>query len=124
MENLSAKGRRRVVPSSSTAKLKTKVEGWIAKGGLSAVDLLSVEQAKPWLHTLDTKFKQYHMDVSDSLDNEGEIEREEAVMEEHEIRVAHIFVSLKSISSSSPSTSFETATTIKTESKELEVLRR
>ena len=92
--------------------MKTKVEGWIAKGGLSAIDLLSVKQAKV----------RYHMDIIDSLDDECEIEREEAAMEEHEIRIAHILVSLKSISSSSSTTSSKPAATIKIESSELDVL--
>ena len=63
------------------------------------------------------------MNIIDLLDDENEIEREEAVMEEHESRVAYIVVGLKSISSSFPTTSSEPVATIKTESKELEVLR-
>ena len=41
---------------------------------------------------------------------EGEIKREQAIMDEHENRVAHIFVSLKELSSLAEPT-------IKTESK-------
>ena len=71
------------------------VKGWIAKVGLSAINLLSVEQAKARLHILDTEFKRYHMDIIHSLDDESEIERKEAAMEKHEIKVAHIFLDLK-----------------------------
>ena len=63
------------------------------------------------------------MDVFDSLDDENEIDKEHEVIDEHESRVAHIVVSLKSISSFSLTTSFEPAATIKTEGKELDVLR-
>ena len=96
----------------------------MSKGGLSAIDLLSIEQAKARLYTLDAEFKQYHMDIIDALDNDDEIEREGGVMEEHEDKMAHIIINLKSTSSSAPTTSSETTTTIKTKSKELEVLRR
>ena len=99
MADFVAKRQRRGVSSASQRKLKAKIDGWITKGGLTPVDLLSVEQAKARLHMLDTEFKQYHMDVIDSLDNEGEIDREHDVMDEHESRVAHIFVSFKGISS-------------------------
>ena len=51
MADVSAKRRRRRVPSSSLAKLKTKVNGWIAKGGLTAIDVVSVEQANACPHT-------------------------------------------------------------------------
>ena len=64
-------------------KLKTKVDSWLMKGRLDAVDLLSVEQAKVCLHTLDAEFKWYHMDVVDLLVDESEIHREETVMDEH-----------------------------------------
>ena len=67
------------------------------KGRLSAIHLLSVEKAKAELHTLDTEFTRYHMDIIELLDDECEAEREEAAIEEHEIRVAHIFVCLESI---------------------------
>ena len=116
MADLPAKRRQRGVPSSPLAKLKTKVKGWIAKRGLTAVDLLSVEQVKARLHTLDTEFKRYHMDVIDSLDNKSEIGKEHEVMDEHKNRAVHIVISLKSISSSSPTTTNEPAATIKTES--------
>ena len=43
------------------------------QGPLTTVDLFSVEQAKARLHALDIKFKWYHMDVSDLLDDESEI---------------------------------------------------
>ena len=78
--------------------------------------------SKARLHTLDAKFKWYHMDIIDSLNDESETDKEHKVMDEHESRVAHIVVSLKSISSSSPTTSSQPAATIKTESKELDVL--
>ena len=67
--------------------------------GLTGVDLLSVKQAKARLHTLDTEFKWYLMDVIDSLDDDTEIEREGDVMDEHKSRVTHISVSLKELSS-------------------------
>ena len=57
------------------------------------------------------------MDIVDLLVDESEINREEVVMEEHEIRVAHMSVSLKGLSS-------HTETTIKMESKELDILRQ
>ena len=79
--------------------MKSKVDGWVSKGGLTAVDLFSVEQAKACLHTLDAEFKRYHINVIESLDDDIEIEREEGdVMEELKNRIAHIVVSLKSIS--------------------------
>ena len=74
---------------------------------------------------LDAEFKRYHVDVIDALDDDHEVEREGYVsMEGHEEKMAHIIVSLKSISFSAPTTSSKTTTTIKTESKELEVLRQ
>ena len=48
------KQRQTGLPSISLAKLKTKVNGWVTKEGFTAVDVLSVEQAKVCLHTLDT----------------------------------------------------------------------
>ena len=107
------------------SEIETKVDEWIAKGALTTTDLLSVEQAKLCLHTLDTKFKRYHMDIIHSLNNDSEIDKEHEVMDEHESRVAHIVVSHKSISSpfltTCTCTFSEPATTIKTESKELDV---
>ena len=65
------------------------------------------------------------MDVIDTLEDvTDEIEMEEDVMEEHENKKADITISLKSISSSAPTTSSKTAGTIKTESKGIEVQRR
>ena len=72
----------------------------------------------------DAEFKRYHMDVIDTLDDNDEMQREGDAMEEHEDKMAHIIISLRSISSSAPTTSYKTKATIKTESKELEVLRR
>ena len=112
------------VPSGQITKLKTKVDEWVSKGGLSAINLLSSEQAKARLHTLDAQFKWYHIDVIDALDDDEEIEREGDVMEEHEGKMVNIIISLKSISSSAPTTSSETTALVKTESKELEVLWR
>ena len=66
-------------------------------------------------YTLDTESKRYPIDVIDSLDDDTEIEIEGDVMDEHESRVAHISVSLKELSSPAEPT-------IKTESKELNVL--
>ena len=57
------------------------------------------------------------MDIIGSLDDNTEIEREGDVMDEHKSSVAHISVSLKELSSPAKPT-------IKTESKELDVLRR
>ena len=67
------------------------------------------------LHTLDTEFQQFYINVVDSLVDEGEIDTEEAIMDDHESRVTHIFVSFKRLSSPA-------APTIKTESKELHIL--
>ena len=68
------------------------------------------------------------MEVIDALDDDEEVEKEADVMEEHEDKMAHITISLKSIYSSVPTTSvytsFKTKTLMKAESKELEVLRR
>ena len=49
---------------------------------LKVLHLLSVDHAKVCLHTctMDPEFKRYHMDI-DSLVNEGEIKREQAVMD-------------------------------------------
>ena len=59
----------------------------MSKGELSNINLLSVEQANAWLHTLDAEFKQYHMDVIDALEDvTDEIKSEEDVMEEHETK--------------------------------------
>ena len=68
------------------------VNGWIAKGGPTAVDVLSVKQAKACLHTLDTEIKWYHIDGIDSLVDDGEVEREQAIMDEYKSRVAHIYL--------------------------------
>ena len=62
------------------------------------------------------------MDIIDSLGNESEIDKEYEVTDEHNSRVTHIVISLKSVFSSSPTSSSEPATTIKTESKEPNVL--
>ena len=97
--------------------MQTKVNGWFSKEGLNAVDVLSIEQAKACLPVLDTEFKRYHSDVIESLDDESEMDREEVVMDEYDNRVAHIFVSLKKLSPPAEPT-------IKTESKELDILRR
>ena len=95
--------RQRGVPGGQITKLKTKVDKWVSKGGLSAIDLLLIEQAKARLHTctLDADFKRYRIDVIDALDEDDEIEREDA-MEEHKDKMAHIIINLKSISSSAP----------------------
>ena len=123
MSDLATKGRRRGVPSAQIARLKTKVDGQVGKGGLAAIDILSVEQAKARPHTLDIEFKRYHMDVIDSLVDKTEIDKKHYVIVAHESRIAHIVFHLKSISSYSHTTSSEPVATIKTESKELEVLR-
>ena len=56
------------------------------------------------------------MDVVESLVNEGEFKREHNVMNEHESRVAHIFISIQGLSSSAEPM-------INTESKELDILQ-
>ena len=79
--------------------------------------MLSFEQGRARLHTLDTEFKRYYMDVVDSLVDEVEVEREQAIMQENENRVAHIFVSLNKLSS-------HVEPMIKIESKELDVFQQ
>ena len=124
MADLATQRQRRGIPCGHITKLKTKVDEWVYKGGLSAIDLLSVEQAKARLHTLDADIKRYHMDVIDALEDvTKEIESEEDVMEEHEIKITHIIIGHKSIRSSAPNSS-ESTGMIKTESKGIEVLRR
>ena len=61
--DVSVKRRGRGVPSALITELKTKVDRWVAKGALTAVDLLSVEQTKTRVHTLDTEFERYHIDA-------------------------------------------------------------
>ena len=78
--------------------------------------MLSVEQAKACLHSLDAEFKWYHMDVVDSLVDDGEVERKQAITDEHESRVTRLFVRYKELSSSAEPT-------IKAETKELDVLQ-
>ena len=63
---------RRGIPGGQITKLKTKVDEWVSKGGLSAIDLLSIEQAKARLHMLDAEFTWYHVDVIDTLDDDDE----------------------------------------------------
>ena len=96
MADVTTLRQRRGVSSGQITKLKSKVDKWVSKGGLSAIDLLSIEQAKARLHTLDAEFKQCHMDVIDTLEDvTDKIESEEDVMEEHEDKMAHIIISLK-----------------------------
>ena len=59
---------------------------------------------------MDTALNCYHMDIMHSLVDEGEINKEQAVMNEHESRVIHISVQTQGISSS-------VEPTIKTENK-------
>ena len=62
----------------------------MSKGGHTAIDLFSVKQVKACLHTLDTEFKWYHMDVIDLMDDDTEIDKERDVMDECKSRVIHI----------------------------------
>ena len=106
MANLATLRRQRGVPSGRITKLKAKVDEWVSRRGLSTLDLLSVEQAKIRLHTLDAKLKRYHMDVTDALEDVTvEIESEEYVVEEHENEIAHVIIGFKSICSSAPTSS-------------------
>ena len=89
--------RRRGIPSGQITKIRTKVDEWVSKGGLTVIDLLSIEETKARLHMLDAEFKRYHVEVIDALDDDEEIEKEADVMEEHEEKLAHINISLKSI---------------------------
>ena len=43
MADVSVKRRLRGVPSALIAKLKAKVNRWVTKGALTAIDLLSVK---------------------------------------------------------------------------------
>ena len=67
------------------------------------------------IYIFGSRIRRYPMDATDSLDDGDEVEREQAIMDEHESRVAHIVVSLKEVSSPAESM-------IKPESKELDVL--
>ena len=81
-----------------------------------------IDRTGQGLYTFHVDFKRYHVDVSDALDDDDQIEKEGYVMEEHEDKMAHITIILNC--SSFPTTSFETKTPIKTKTKELEFLRR
>ena len=77
MADITTLRRRRGIQGGQITKLKTKVNQWVFNGGLRAIDLLSIEQAKARLHMLDVEFKRYHVEVIDALDNDEEVERKQ-----------------------------------------------
>ena len=68
--DLAGERRRRGISSASITKLKTKVEAWMKKESLTAIDLLAIRLAKGKLETLDAEFRGRHMAVVDELEND------------------------------------------------------
>ena len=78
------------VPPSRVINMNTKVYGCTNKEWLSPVEQLTVQQALKKLETLDSEFKQYHLAVTDTLEDEGKLEQKQAIPDNHNDRVIHL----------------------------------
>ena len=85
--DLAGKRRQRGTSSASITKMKTKVEVWMNKENLTAIDFLAIQQAKGKLETLDAEFRGCHLAVVDELDNDKELEYKQAILDDHDDKV-------------------------------------
>ena len=74
--------------------MKTNVEAWMNKENLTAIDLVAIRQAKGKLETLDTEFRERHVAVVDELEDDEELECEQAILDDHDDKVTHVTVHL------------------------------
>ena len=61
---------------------------------LTAIDLLAIHQAKRKLEMLDAEFRGCHVSVVDEVENDEELEHEQAVLDDHSEKVTYITVHL------------------------------
>ena len=87
---LSARRRRRGAVRASITKLADRVRDLERKADLSATEVLAARQSVERLKELNEDFKQYHFAVVDLVDDEGVEEAEQAVLDEHDDRVANL----------------------------------
>ena len=92
--DLAGKRRRRGISCASITKLKTKVEVWVNKENLTAIDLLAVQQAERKLETLDVEFRQRHEAVVDELENDEELEYEQTFLDDHDNKVTYMYITV------------------------------
>ena len=64
------------------------------KGNFNCHFFLAIRQAKGKLETLDAEFRQRHVAVVNKLENDEELEFEQAVLDDHDNKVACITVYL------------------------------
>ena len=71
----------------SITRLGDQISELEAKEKLSAVERLSVKGIQQRLDKADAQFKHFHFAIIDLLEEEGEIELEQANFDEHEDRI-------------------------------------
>ena len=87
---LSARRRRRGAVRASITKLVDRVRDLERKADLSASEVLAALRSVERLKELDDDFKQYHFAVVDLLEDEDEEKTEQAILDEHDERVAKL----------------------------------
>ena len=83
---IAASRRRRGVIRASVTKLADRIAELEAKMTLSPTDIFKAQQLQKKLEGYDTDFKLYHFKVVDLVEQE-ELERKQAILEEHDDRV-------------------------------------
>ena len=90
------KGKRHSI--ASITKMETKVELWMNKEQLTAIDLLAIQPAKRKLEMLDAEFRGNHVAVVGDLENNEDFNVEKAVLNDYDKKVTYITVHLDPLS--------------------------
>ena len=82
--------RRRGAVHASITKLTDRVKHLEQKADLSASEVLAARRSVEKLKELNDDFKRYHFAIVDLIEDEDEAEAEQAVLDEHDERVANL----------------------------------
>ena len=85
--DVAGRRRRRGVVKASITKLMDRVHDLELKVGLSHTDRLEAKRFQERLTNLDAEFRMYHLAVVDLLEEEGDLVKEQADLDDHDDRV-------------------------------------
>ena len=89
--NVSVRRRLRGVVKASITKLATRINELEMNPELSHSDELAAKQMQEGLTGLDGEFKGYHLAVVALLEEDEDLDREQAVLDDHNDRVTGLF---------------------------------
>ena len=88
--DVSGRRRRRGVVKASITKLTDRVEDLELRVALSHTDRLEAKRFQERLTNLDAEFRMYHLAVVDLLEEEGDLAKEQADLDDHDDRVTDL----------------------------------